>query len=148
MAAIIRDSIDELRDAADKKTVSVLFDATGQERMVLGDRDMLKEVFVNLISNGIKYNRSGGKITVSLAEKEDVLVVDVSDTGVGIAEEDIPRVGEDFYRVKREGTAPGIGIGLAIVRKILDMHEGVLNIESKLNKGSKFSVFLPRIKKE
>ncbi len=148
LAMIIRDSIDTLKDAVDNMNIAVVFDTTSSESMVLGNPDMLKEVFVNLISNGMKYNKAGGRVDISLAEKEDFLVVDVSDTGVGIAEEDVPRVGEEFYRVKREGTAPGIGVGLAIVKKILDIHAGMLEIESKLNEGSKFSVFLPKIKQK
>jgi signal transduction histidine kinase len=99
-----------------------------------------------LIGNGIKYNKEGGEVKLVLREQGDYWVVDVSDTGCGISEEDLPRLGDEFYRVKREGAAPGIGIGLAIVKKILDIHGGRLEIESKLGKGSTFSVFLPRQK--
>ncbi|KPL14033.1 hypothetical protein AMJ74_04145 [candidate division WOR_3 bacterium SM1_77] len=144
LPAIIRESIDVVSQAAGKEDVSVVFESSAANSAVHGDREMLKEVFMNLIANGIKYNRKGGSVLLSLYEKPDALVVDVSDTGVGISDADIPRLGEEFYRIKRDGTAPGIGMGLAIVRKILDIHGGKLEIESKLDKGSKFSVHLPK----
>ncbi|MGB7055529.1 MAG: response regulator [bacterium] len=146
LSAVIRESIDVVREATGKKNVAVVFESGVANSTVCGDREMLKEVFTNLIGNGIKYNREGGSVSLSLYEKPDTLVLDVSDTGVGISEADIPRLGEEFYRIKRDATAPGIGIGLAIVKKILDIHGGELEIESKLDKGSKFSVYLPKRK--
>jgi signal transduction histidine kinase len=146
--SVIRESVDLVSNMASRKNVSVLFESRVVDGRVFGDREMLKEVFMNLVSNGIKYNREGGKVSISLYEQLDAVVIDVSDTGVGISEADIPRLGEEFYRVKRDATAPGIGIGLAIVRKILEIHGGKLEIESKLEKGSKFSVYLPGYKKK
>lgn len=146
LPAVIIESIETLKDTAENRNVSVEFDTQDNEGAVFGDPVMLKEIFTNLIGNGIKYNQEGGVVQIVLSQQEDYWVVDVSDTGCGISEEEVPRLGDEFYRVKREGAAPGIGIGLAIVKKILDIHGGRLKIDSKLGKGSKFSVFLPKQK--
>lgn len=143
IAAVIQEAIDLVRSIADGKNVHIECSGVSGGAMVHGDRDLIKEVFVNLIGNGVKYNRAEGKVTVTMREQESHWVVDISDTGIGIPENDVPRVIEEFYRVKREGVAAGTGIGLAIVKKILDIHDGRLEIASKLHQGSTFSVFLP-----
>jgi two-component system phosphate regulon sensor histidine kinase PhoR len=143
---VINESVDSVGHIADAHNVSLMFESNAVDSVVCGDRQMLKEVFTNLITNGVKYNREAGSVTISLYENDSFLVVDVSDTdtGIGISEGDIPHLGGEFYRVKRQGITPGVGIGLAIVKKILDMHGGRLEIESELDEGSKFSVFLPK----
>jgi two-component system sensor histidine kinase/response regulator len=145
IAPVILEAIDLVEGAADEKDVTVEYNVQSADAMVNGDRDLLREVFINLISNGVKYNRTGGTVTVSIHEKDCYWVIDVSDTGLGIPASELPHVIEEFYRVKREGVAAGTGIGLAIVKKILDVHEGKLDIVSVLDKGSTFSVFLPKI---
>jgi len=112
-----------------------------------GDRDELIEVFSNLVENGIKYNRPGGHVVLSVrAEVEEGrpgYTVDVADDGPGIAPEDLPRVTERFYR-GAGGTAPrkGTGLGLAIVKHIVARHRGRLSIRSTPGTGSTFSVWL------
>jgi len=144
MGTVIQEAIDLVKSTADEKNVHVKYDVFPDDAVVNGDRDLIKEVFINLIGNGVKYNRAEGRVSVTLQERERYWVVDVSDTGVGIPENEVPRVVEEFYRVKREGVAAGTGIGLAIVKKILDIHDGKLEIASKLDQGSTFSVFLPK----
>ena len=114
--------------------------------VINGDKGMVKEVIMNLLSNGIKYNREGGKVMLELRQDDKFWIIDVSDTGVGISEQDIGHVGEEFYRVKREGSAAGSGLGLAIVKKIIDIHNGRFEIKSKLGQGSTFSVFFLKTK--
>jgi len=145
IASVVLEAIDLVQSVADKKNVHIELDAIAGKAMVHGDRDLIKEVFINLIGNGVKYNRAEGRVGVTMHVQERYWVVDVSDTGVGIPENEVPRVVEEFYRVKREGAAAGFGIGLAIVKKILDIHEGKLEIASKLDQGSTFSVFLPKV---
>jgi two-component system sensor histidine kinase/response regulator len=141
---VILEAIDLVKSIAEEKHVHIECDIVSGNGAVYGDRDLIKEVFVNLISNGVKYNRAEGKVSVTMHGQDRFWVVDVSDTGIGIPENEVPRVVEEFYRVKREGVAAGTGIGLAIVKKILDIHDGKLDITSKLNQGSTFSVFLPK----
>lgn len=145
VAPVIQEAIDLVVSATDEKDVRIEYDAQAIDARVNGDRDLLKEVFINLIGNGVKYNRTGGKVTVSIRDEEHNWAIDVCDTGVGIPASELPHVTEEFYRVKREGVAAGTGIGLAIVKKILEVHDGKLEITSVLDKGSTFSVFLPKI---
>ena len=144
LPVLIKTVINESKDMATANKITIEFIGEDTRAKADGHPDMLKEVFSNLVTNGIKYNKEGGRVTVTLREQNGFWIIDVSDTGIGISESDIPRVGSEFFRVKRDGTAAGTGIGIAIVRKILDIHEGKLNIESVLNQGSKFSVLLPK----
>ena len=114
--------------------------------LILGDPQGLEGVFVNLISNAIKYTPPGGKITVSLTQEGDYLKVSVSDTGVGIPKEDLPRIFDKFYRVRTKETRQviGTGLGLAIVKGIVEAHLGKIEVKSELGKGSVFTVYLPK----
>jgi PAS domain S-box-containing protein len=114
--------------------------------LILGDPQGLEGVFVNLISNAIKYTPPGGKITVFLTQEGDYLKVSVSDTGVGIPKEDLPRIFDKFYRVRTKETRQviGTGLGLAIVKGIVEAHLGRIEVKSKLGEGSVFTVYLPK----
>jgi two-component system sensor histidine kinase/response regulator len=144
LAAIINEAVELVQPLADEKNVRLRVKSIAHEILVNGEREMVKEIFTNLLNNGIKYNRENGSVVVESREEGDFWVIDISDTGVGISDDQIPRVTEEFYRIKREGSAAGSGLGLAIVKKILDIHNGKLEIKSTLNQGSTFSVYLPR----
>ena len=113
--------------------------------IVRGDRDELVQVFQNLIHNGIRYGRAGGKVLVEIERKAKALRVSVADDGPGIAPQHLPRLTERFYRVdvaasrKKEGT----GLGLAIAKHVVNRHRGELTIRSELGKGSTFTIVLP-----
>ena len=141
---VVKEAIELVAPAAAERKVTVTARSFDPAATVYGDREMIKEVAINLISNGIKYNKEGGTVTVAMRDSGDCWALDVHDTGAGIAQEDIPRVTEEFFRVRREGSAAGTGIGLAIVQKIIDIHDGRLEIESAVDQGSTFSVYLPR----
>ncbi|MBI5587772.1 MAG: PAS domain-containing sensor histidine kinase [Deltaproteobacteria bacterium] len=108
---------------------------------VLGDRDRLEQVVVNLLDNAIKYTPSGGKVSVSAFISDGWVKVDIRDTGIGIPSDDIPRIFERFYRVDkaRSRDLGGTGLGLAIVKHIIQVHNGRLQVESTPGKGSTFS---------
>ncbi|UCG91127.1 MAG: response regulator [candidate division WOR-3 bacterium] len=144
LAEVIDEAVELVQPLADEKNVSLQLKSIAPEILVYGEREMVKEIFTNLLNNGIKYNRENGSVVVESREEGDFWVIDISDTGVGISDDQIPRVTEEFYRIKREGSAAGSGLGLAIVKKILDIHNGKLEIKSTLNQGSTFSVYLPR----
>lgn len=117
---------------------------------VFGDRDKLKQVLLNLVSNAIKYTPAGGKVTLGLTCVNGWARFTVVDTGVGISPEDLPHVFERFYRVDKSRTrgagAPGgAGLGLSIARWIVQAHGGRLEVSSALGKGSCFSLWLPLI---
>lgn len=111
---------------------------------VMGDRDRLEQVVVNLVDNAIKYTHPGGSVNISASRIEGSVRVDVADTGIGIPAEDIPRIFERFYRVDkaRSRELGGTGLGLAIVKHIIQGHGGRMHVESAPGKGSAFSFFL------
>jgi heavy metal sensor kinase len=119
---------------------------------VQGDAVMLVQLFLNLVENGIKYNRSRGSLRISLsaqrmgeADSEAGVRVDISDTGIGIPEQDLPMIFNRFYRVDKRMTREhgGAGLGLSIAQWIVRMHEGRIEVRSTPGVGSTFSVFLP-----
>jgi two-component system, sensor histidine kinase and response regulator len=114
--------------------------------IVLGDEQSLEQVFSNLISNAIKYNKPGGSVTVSLREEKGTFVADVTDTGIGISQEHLPLIFDQFYRVSRreDQKVKGTGLGLAIAKKIVEAHNGTIQVVSEPGQGSTFSVRLPK----
>jgi two-component system sensor histidine kinase/response regulator len=117
---------------------------------VLGDEESLDQVFTNLLTNAIVYNRPRGRVEVTLREEADFGVIDVRDTGIGIAQEDIPLLFDQFYRVSRsEGkTAKGSGLGLSIAKKIVEAHHGRIEVASTPGIGSTFTIRLPKVPSE
>ena len=116
--------------------------------LVLIDRNRLVEVFINLISNGIKFTSPEGKITIDsrgLTEKRDYLKIMVMDTGVGISPEDLPKVFDRFYQGGRTqtGVITGTGLGLAITKEIIEGHQGYIHAESKVGSGACFVFTIP-----
>lgn len=144
---VIEDSILALSQQADEKKIAVENHLDADAPPVLIDRTRLMEVFVNLIGNGIKFTPPGGKVTVDskgLTDDRGALKVVVSDTGVGIAQEDLPRIFERFYQGQRtpEGGVKGTGLGLSISKEIVDGHRGVIQAESREG-GASFVFTLP-----
>jgi signal transduction histidine kinase len=115
------------------------------------NQESIERVVINLLTNSIKYTPNGGKISLKasrLAETNEVRV-DVTDTGIGIPEECIDHIFERFYRVERKvHTIKGTGLGLTIVKKIVEKHGGHLSVQSALGQGSTFSFFLPAVLSE
>jgi K+-sensing histidine kinase KdpD len=112
--------------------------------VVEADRDKLKQVVLNLLSNAYKYNQPKGTITLSAKGKSNHVIFEVSDTGHGIPKDDIPHLFEKFYRVKgSDRTTSGTGLGLSICKRIIDAHAGEIKVKSKVGKGTTFTVRLP-----
>lgn len=113
---------------------------------VFSDPDMIIQVFSNLIDNAIKFTPEKGEITLDARESNGFIRIDVSDTGIGIAEEHLSRIFERFYRVDkaRSREMGGTGLGLAIVKHIVQANKGEVSVKSEQGKGSTFSVFLPK----
>jgi len=114
---------------------------------VNGDRSKLRELLLNLLDNAIRYSPDGGTISLVLRKVDGMAVIDVADTGIGIPEEDIPRIFERFYRVDkaRSRAEGGAGLGLAIARHIAEVHGGRIEVASQPGEGSTFSLWLPAI---
>lgn len=113
---------------------------------VKADRTAMESLFTNLISNAVKYTGAGGKVMINCGEQGNFVKVTVTDTGIGIKQEDIARIFDKFYRVKSPETRfiIGTGLGLAIVKNIVDDHQGSVSVESELGKGTTVSVLLPK----
>ncbi len=116
-----------------------------QDLLVKGDEARLRELFMNLLDNAIRYTPAPGTVSISLHREGQMAVVAVKDTGVGIPAEDIPFIFERFYRVDRSRSRAegGTGLGLAICRHIAEAHGGKIEVESHVGAGSTFSVWLP-----
>lgn len=134
-----------LEKSAKDKALAIKFEVPADLPKVLGDHKRLSQVFLNLLDNAIKYTPEGGTITLSASSKENVVQVDVSDTGIGISEKDLPRIFERFYRVDkaRSRELGGTGLGLSIVKHIVQAHAGQVWVRSTLGKGSSFSFTIP-----
>jgi heavy metal sensor kinase len=118
-----------------------------QDLVIKGDQARLRELFMNLLDNAIRYTPAPGTVSVSLRREAQMAVVAITDTGVGIPAEDLPFIFERFYRVDkaRSRAEGGSGLGLAICRHIAEAHGGKIEVESQLGTGSTFSVWLPLI---
>lgn len=150
LVAIVRQVSDGLQTLARDRDVTVDIKAPGAPLVVLGDRDELTRLFENLIENGLKYGASGKRVDIALtsvgaAPGKGEAVVSVRDYGPGIAAEHLPRLTERFYRVDvgESRAQGGTGLGLALVKHILNRHQGRLNIDSKEGEGATFTVRLP-----
>ena len=128
--------------AADEKNIKLIMNKEyDRDYMVLGDCDKLKQVFINLISNGIKFNNINGSIWVNVRSDVNSVIIEIKDNGMGIKKEDLPYVFERMYRGdKSRHKIEGSGIGLTLVKKILTLHSAIIDVESKENKGTTFTV--------
>lgn len=147
---VINDIIESLNYKAEKEGIKLIINEFDRGILVRADKNQLKQVLINLIENGIKYNVPKGKVEVSVFTKPkqpERIFLSVQDTGIGIDEKDIPRVTERFFRVdkSRSRERGGTGLGLAIVKHIMEAHGEKFTIESEPNKGSKFTISLRRV---
>jgi len=143
---LIQRVIDLMRAEAEAKKIDLQFLTPSANPIIHADRNSMEGIFTNLISNAIKYTPEGGKVWVILAEEGGFAKTTVSDTGIGIKKEDLPRIFDKFYRVKTTETRQiiGTGLGLSIVKSIVDAHLGSISVESEVGKGTTFAVLLPK----
>ncbi|MCP4422246.1 MAG: GAF domain-containing protein, partial [Chloroflexi bacterium] len=151
MADLLKTAVINHRLVADKKGLSIVCTTPpGQKGLVHIDKGRINQVLDNLIGNAFKFSPDGGSIHLSLAESDQEVLVSVVDEGIGMSAEKHQRIFERFYQI--DGTARrrfgGTGIGLAIVKRIIDAHEGKIWVESEINKGSAFFFTLPIVKQD
>jgi two-component system phosphate regulon sensor histidine kinase PhoR len=146
-ALIVRDAAQMIKSYAAEKDITVEDQTAIVFDQVDADKDMISQVVINLLSNAVKYTPNGGKITINseVDESEDVVRVTITDTGVGIPPEELPRVFDKFYRVKANNKcAKGTGLGLNLVKQIIEkVHHGRVFVTSQVGKGSSFGFKLP-----
>ncbi len=142
---LLRDLSLQGKILGENKGVAVSLDLPGEQAVhVMGDELRLHQMFLNLISNGIKYTPTGGRVILSLAVEAGEAAVTIADTGVGMAPEHLNRIFDRFYRVdKQRSQESGAGLGLSIVKWIVEAHNGRIAVSSTVDVGSEFKVFLP-----
>lgn len=141
----VYDSVETLQEELTKKEITISL--PGQKSVFIeGETDRIRQIILNLVSNAITYTPSHGKISVNLLEHEEHIELIVSDTGIGIPKEDLPRVFERFYRVDkaRARHSGGTGLGLAIVKHLVESHHGHIQVDSIEGVGTTFIVTLPK----
>ena len=144
IAAVVQEAYATMQPQAAKSRVDLAVEVEPHLPAALYDGDRIMQALTNLISNAIKFTPEGGRVLVSAHRREEQLVIKVSDTGYGIPKEDLPKLFSQFFRVHRPGKEiKGTGLGLAIVSKIVAGHGGRIEVESELDKGTTFTVFLP-----
>ena len=146
LGGLVQECLEVVRPQAQSRQLELKTEMDPSIAPVRGDRRLLKQLLLNLLTNAIKYNRAGGQVVVSLRSAAAEVVMSVQDTGRGIDPGDVAHLFERFYRVREveaEGEVPGTGLGLAIARRIAESHQGVITVESQPGQGSTFSVHLP-----
>jgi len=145
MAQLLEDQVAFHQAQAQAKSIQLSLEDLPELPALMANRLNLEEVFSNLIGNAINYTPEKGKIIIDAEVEGDYLCVRVTDTGVGIAEEELERIFDPFYRVKNDKTrfVIGTGLGLPIVKSIVDAHHGLIRVESEPGHGTTFSVFFP-----
>ena len=143
--SLVAGVVEAMRPLAEVKGVSLQIDGVGSNQMS-GDEGRLRQIFINLLDNALKYTSAGGTVTVRLGQRDDFNVVVVEDTGIGIPAEHLPRVFDRFYRVDkaRSRSEGGTGLGLSIVQSIVKTHGGAIEISSTFGVGTVCTVMLPR----
>jgi len=144
VAAVTNRVLSTLEPLADKKNIQLKSDVSDKLPVFYSDESKVRSVFTNLVNNAIKFTPEQGRVSVCVQCQGQELVIRVSDTGMGIPKEALPKIFERFYRVHRPGTQiQGTGLGLAIVKEIVMMHNGRIEVESEADRGTTFTVFLP-----
>jgi two-component system, OmpR family, phosphate regulon sensor histidine kinase PhoR len=149
MDKLIQNAVADLKPLADEKSISLQYQApTGSMREVFGDRNLIEQVLINLLSNAIKYSPKGAWARVGAVQRNGNVAVQVQDNGLGIPKESLPRLFEKFYRVRCDDRKDiiGTGLGLSLVKQIIDVHQGTIKVESEHGKGSTFTFTLPVLK--
>ena len=145
LGAIARTAMDTMEPYSIQKNVKISLKTNGNTYL-LADADEMEIVFNNLISNAVKYNRDNGKVDVSIDDQQQQIVVSVADTGIGMSEEDLEKIFQDFVRIKNSKTKEITcsGLGLSITKKMVEQYNGSIQVKSTPDVGTTFIVSLPR----
>ena len=144
IAALLQRVVNNFQNDYAQKRVALVLAA--EHETIAADADKLSQVFINLLSNALKYSNAGGKVTITTRSSADSLSIAINDTGIGISSEDLPNIFERFYRTdkSRARMTGGSGIGLTIAKAIVEAHHGKITVQSEPGRGSEFTVTLPR----
>jgi two-component system phosphate regulon sensor histidine kinase PhoR len=140
---IIEEVITQLSPQMERQQLSINKELVADMPSVQADKERIRQTIVNLVHNAIKFTDPGGRITIATQIRDDSVIVDISDTGIGISKNDLPHVFERFYKGDRARSGGGTGMGLAIAKHVVEAHGGIIQVQSEEGKGSTFSFSLP-----
>ena len=146
ISIVVKEVLEQLEMQANNANISLEFTNESSADFVIGDKDKIQQVFMNLVSNSIKYGKKKGKTRVRFMDMEENMLIEVADNGIGIDEDSLDRLFERFYRVdkNRSRDIGGTGLGLAIVKHIIEAHDQTINVRSTKDVGSTFSFILEK----
>jgi two-component system, OmpR family, phosphate regulon sensor histidine kinase PhoR len=143
---IVKETITQLLPNAERMTISMTQSINGEKTNLRADKDRLKQVIINIVDNAIKYTPTGGSVAINTSKDDNFWILEVKDTGTGIPKNEIPFLFEKFFRTKdknKKKHISGTGLGMAIVKEIVDAHKGKIDVESEEGKGTRISVYFP-----
>lgn len=146
LKGVVEDVIMAQIERASDENIMLEYQGPGRPARVLGDRDHLYQMIINLVDNSIKYSKEeGGRIIIAISEKDSYTAVTVSDNGIGVPTEDLPYIFDTAYRSPNQHSIrkAGSGLGLAIVKRIVEQHNGKIDVRSNLGEGTTVTVELP-----
>lgn len=141
--SLVEEAISQLKPQAERQNLAIDMSLGNNLPVVTADRERLRQVMVNLIHNAIKFNRPNGSIIIKTKSSENKVNMEVSDTGIGIAKDDLPHIFERFYKADKSRAGQGSGIGLAIAKHVVESHGGKIRVRSEEGKGTTFTISLP-----
>ena len=139
---LLKQIIEDIRILAEQKQITLSLSVQG-ELKVEGDSQKLRLLFLNMVDNAIKYTPPQGKVCITATREDKSAKITVTDTGVGISAENLPRIFDRFYRIDASRTHGGFGLGLSIAKSIAKAHQGAISAESTLHRGSTFTIIFP-----
>ncbi|MCX5656644.1 MAG: heavy metal sensor histidine kinase [Candidatus Omnitrophica bacterium] len=142
LSILIERVVDDIKILAEQKNIKIFF--SEQDGVVLDvDENKIRRVFLNILDNAIKYTPQNGKVTLSLEKENNLARIQISDTGIGIPEDELPHIFDRFYRVDKSRSSYGSGLGLSIAKSIVETHRGSIDVESRSGQGTTFTISLP-----
>lgn len=145
LSELVHEVVEAQRDLFKKRSQTLTFSSPAARSIAIVDPKHLRMAFENLINNASKYTNSGGKVNIAVGTTKDYIRVSIADNGVGIKEEDLPKLFKQFSRIPNElsDIAGGSGLGLYWANKVIKLHSGYIEVRSELGKGTTFEVYLP-----
>lgn len=145
IVSVVEEITLSVADYIEEKGIELIFDTDSEERMMAVDADKIERIILNLLSNAVKFTDTGGQILVNFFDGDEKVIISVKDTGIGIPKDKLDIIFERFGQVDKtlSRNYEGSGIGLSLVKSIIDMHEGTINVFSKEGEGSEFVIQLP-----
>ena len=140
----IEQIINSVKPLAEQKKISLHF-LSQDQILIQADVGQVNRLISNIVDNAIKYTANNGEVSIRLGREDSFAKILISDTGIGMIENELPRIFDRFYRIDKSRSSPGFGLGLSIAKSIVDAHKGIIEVESLPGKGTAFTIFLPLV---